>query len=193
MASERPPSLGDSKGSGFTRLREQAELPAGRELILAELNRILGIGYVQKLVVEVGKPIVYERLVKSGEPTPDLEKLEADDLYGAIRNNEIIDFSHGVGNSLKALFLAFRFLTGRRLAAKALVASDWAAVRRWLGLSENEDIIDVFGVKTTTHEAIPDDVIVLVACDPAEPDVVVLSLRIPLDVQVEVLRKGKKS
>jgi hypothetical protein len=177
----RLPSLGDASTQGYKRMRFVEPRPEGREGLLKTFARVISQGLVQKVVVEIGQDIVYERLVKDDGTSEDLDHIESDDLFGAIRNSEIVDFRQKGESFFHTLFLAMRFISAKALGPKAFVCSNWELLRRLCGLGEMEDIDELFGVKTYEHEEIPDDVLVLVAASPMEPDLVVLSLRIPLD------------
>jgi hypothetical protein len=189
----RPPSIGELSDFGYVRVKDQSPLPAKRDLVLAELNRILGLGLVQKLVVEVGQPITYERLIKKGETSPDLIAIETEDIYGAARNATMMDFVteedryRGKG-AYSQLFHAFQQLEQKGALPLGIIFRSYGDVRRWLGLSEIFDLTTIFGVTTFQHADIPEDVFLLVGSDRGEPDVVKLSIRIPMDLP----KKGKK-
>lgn len=192
----RPPSLGDKGAVGYTRVREEAPLPAKRDLIITEIDRILGLGLVQKLVVEVGQPIHFERLVKSDGIDPDLTVVETGDLFAAMRNSDIVDFvqEFQVTDNYGMLFQAFRQLEEAGAAPKALLLNQYGLFRQWLRLPATFNLSVVFGVKTYLHEDIPDDVLVLVGCDKNDQEQVTTSIRIPMDIPVHVAvdRPGKK-
>ena len=186
MATERLTSLGDSTFSDLIRVRATRPLPKSRPEIVAEVGRILEMGMVQKVVVEVGKPIFFERMARNFDDA-ELEvpePLEAGDIYGAMRNNELLDFpaaglpsapSHG------SLFRAFRLLASRKLVAKAFIVSNFVLLGNWLGLGELDAVDELYGVPVYRHEEVPPDVLILVAVDSADLEEVKLSLRIPMD------------
>lgn len=179
----RPPSIGE-KPNGLLRVREQRPLPDRRELILAEVGRILGLGLVQKLTVEVGQPIFFERFVHvDGEISADMEEVESLDLYGAARNAEIIDFPSDFPTPFETLFRAFHELSDRKLVPKAFLGSNWSVVRRWLKLKEHDDVGSIFGIPTYSYtvEQVPGDILMLVASDFSDADEVKLTIRIPID------------
>jgi hypothetical protein len=192
----RLPSLGDTNTAGYVRNRFTVPMPEGREVLLKEFARIISMGLVQKVVVEVGQPIVYERLSKSdGAVSDDLERIETGDLYGAIRNAELLDFKRkGSSGFLETVFYAFRFLQMHSddLVPKAFMCGSWLTLRMMLGLAPDDDISELFGVRVYWHEEVPDDVLLLVASTSTEPDVVSMSLRIPMDTDDSVIAKAKR-
>jgi hypothetical protein len=184
----RPPSIGEANTSGLIRVRETSPLPPKRDLVIEEINRILGLGLVQKLTVEVGTPIIYERLVKPDD-SPSLDVIEQLDFYGAIRNNEIFDFREadefrGRG-PFGILFFAIQDLVAREATPKAFVSSNWALIWAWMGLPLETHYSHLFGIPTVTHgdkQQLPDDVLLLVGADPYDIDSVKVSLRISIDL-----------
>jgi hypothetical protein len=189
------PSLGDVSTAGFVRIRHQIPLPEGRDNVVKEFARILSLGRVQRVVLEIGEPILYEQL-QPGDPTVetvDLEKIEADDLFNEVRNTELIDFKQrGESGFFETLFLAFSFLSVRELVPKAILCSNWFLLRQMLGLDAGQEPVEqIFGVRTHTQPEVPEDVIVFVACDPTQPHLVALSLRIPLEIEDSPVRRRK--
>lgn len=185
----RPPSIGE-RSSGYRRVREQAPLPSTRDQVLSEVSRILGLGLVQKLIIEVGAPIVFERLLKDdAELSPELEVVEAQDLYAAARNAEMLDFKATVTNPFEIIFLAFRAIEAKKLRPKAFLGSNWITVRKWFRLGDYDDVSSIYGVPAHNYEEIPDDVLLLLAGDGVEADEVQLSLRISMDLPGERRKK----
>jgi hypothetical protein len=186
MATARPPSIGDEKPE-LVLVRDSKPLPKSRTDILAEVSHIFALGGVQRVIIEVGKPLFFDRLVPKSEVAEDetTEEIPADavDLYGAMRNNELLNFElkYGSMSGQEALFKAWRLLSSRKLAAKGFLVSDFPALREWLDLGEEDSVDDIFGVPVFKHAEIPADVIILVAVDAADPEDVKLSLRITLD------------
>lgn len=180
MATRRLPSLGDESNK-LQRVRFLKPLPEGRPALIKAFADILNEGNVQKIVVETGREIVYEKLMPSDGTVEDLEKIEADDIFGAIRNNDIIDFKHLGKSPFETFFNAFSYLAQRDLVAKGIAVHDWLVLRRWLGADNEDAPIDVYGVPVYRHVEIPDDVLAFVAAHKHEPDVVALTLRITMD------------
>jgi hypothetical protein len=186
MATARPPSLGDEKAE-LVLVRDSKPLPKTRNDILTEISHIFALGGVQRVIVEVGKPLLFDRLVpKSDAPEEETtEEIPADavDLYGAMRNNELLNFElkYGSMSGYEALFKAWRLLSARKLVAKGFLVSDFPALRDWLELGEEDSVDDIYGVPVFKHAEIPADVIILVAVDATDLESVKLSLRITLD------------
>ena len=186
MATARPPSLGDDKAE-LVLVRDSKPLPKTRTDILTEVSHIFALGGVQRVIIEVGKPLLFDRLVPKTEEVDNevTEEIPADavDLYGAMRNNELLNFElkFGAMSGHEALFKAWRLLSARKLAAKGFLISNLAALREWLDLGEQDSVEDIYGVPVFKHEEIPADVIILVAVDATDLESVKLSLRITLD------------
>ena len=185
MATARPPSIGDEKPE-LVLVRDSKPLPKSRNDILTEVSHIFALGGVQRVIIEVGKPLFFDRLVPKSEADNEVtEEIPADavDLYGAMRNNELLNFElkFGAMSGHEALFKAWRLLSARKLAAKGFLVSNLPVLREWLDLGEMDSVDDIFGVPVFRHEEIPSDVIILVAVDAADLEDVKLSLRITLD------------
>jgi hypothetical protein len=193
----RPPSLGDGGADNLVRMSFTSPLPRKREELVKAFANIINQGNVVKVIVEVGEPIIYERMVKeeSIEIVPDLEEIQRDDLFGAVRNNELVEFSlRGESGIFETLFFAMRYVSenDKRIFTKAFLCSNWELLRNMFGMDKsNEPLASLFGVPAYHHDDVPNDVLLLVAGSMAEPDVVVQSLRIPLDADDGVLRKTR--
>src|SRR5512146_1009928 len=176
----QPPSLGDETFGGYVRARFSVPFPGGRTEVIRTISEILGQGGVQKITVEVGQPVVYEKLVKDDGTLEDVQAVDAEDLFGAVRNSEIVDFQFRGESSYETLFNAFAHVSQRKLAPKAFLIHRWTQLRNWLGADVEEKPIELFGLEGHVHEEVPEDVLLLVAASKVEPDVVELSLRIPM-------------
>jgi hypothetical protein len=185
----RPNSLGDANALGLLRVKESTPLPPKRELIIEEMNRILGMGLVQKLTVEVGQPIVYERLVKMDEADPNMEVVEKQDLYGAVRNAEIVDFREaddfrGRG-PFGVVFFALQDLLSRGAVPTAFLSSNLPLVWAWMGLPLDTHFSHLFAVPVFSYpdkQLLPDDALLLIGGDVLDPDTVKVTLRIAIDL-----------
>lgn len=192
-ATARPSSLGDTSSAKFSRIRESVEMPEGRENLIREFARILGIGMVQKVVVEVGSPILFERLVRDDAGVQeDLDKVDADDLYGVVRNAELMDFRHLGASPFEAFFNAFEFFRTRQLAAKAVMIHDWAAMRAWLGMDVGQEPVEPYGLPVFLHEQVPEDVLLFIGASELDMRDVKLTLRIPMDTDTSITTKAQK-
>lgn len=182
---EKIPSIGDSPVSALRKVQESYPLPKSRREVVTAFERILNLGGVHRIIVELGSPIKVTRLATATEEVP--EELQDDDLVSAARNAPMEEFIFSE-NVLPTnyLFRAFHVLSQKRLKAGAVVVNNLSSLREWLGVDKVFDVSQVFGVKTAAHKEIPDDVLLLVAGPVDEPDLVSFSLRLELTV-------GKKS
>lgn len=183
---DKIPSIGDnSPVTTLKKFQETFPLPKTRKEVVTAFERILNLGGVHKVVVELGSPIKVVRMGNAGEDVPD--ELQDEDLVSAARNAPMEEFVFSE-NLLPTnyLFRAFHLLSQRRLKARAMVVNSFPQFREWLGVDKAFDLSEVFGVVATTHKEIPDGVLLLVAGPVDEEDLVSFSLRLELNV-------GKKS
>lgn len=178
MAGRMGSSIGLAPPPGYRLVREEAPLPPSRELRLLEIQTILERG-VQRLVVEVGKPIIFYRIVKADDA--DLDEIVEEDLFVQARNNEMLEFpldGDAPESSVLTVFQAFRELRKRGISPLAFLYFDSQAVSRWL-FKKTVDVSDIYGVRAIRHGEVPEGVLLLLGSTPGENDVV-LTLRISL-------------
>lgn len=168
-------SLGDSPPR---LIHETYPLPRNRKDLIIAVEKILELGKVQKLVVEVGQPIKYSRISSENSGVP--EEAREKDLFSNIRQAEMIDLSGEKDVPfLSMLFKAFSALSARRLKPALLAVSNTKALRTSLGVDVLFDLSSVFGVPVSVLGDIPGDVILL--CGTREDDdQISLSLRLLL-------------
>lgn len=159
--STKPPAVGDDV---YRRVLESVPMPDGRGNIVTTINGILSGGGVQKLTIEIGRPIRIERLVKGAiptqqeqEPDEDSPPPEVDDLMSLIRNGEMKDFPQmpKIG-PYTYLFQVFHILSQKRLKPKTLLVHTIQELQHWLNLDGFLDITEVYGVDVVEHPAIPE-------------------------------------
>lgn len=180
MATARPTSIGDARSGGYALVKEQYDLPSSHPLIAAEVERILGLGLIQKLVLEVGEPIRVFRFVKRDPNEPPLEEIELKDLYNAARNTNMENF-HFSGDPMRTIFEALAFMRRGEAIPKAFLCNNYNAVRRWLELPYNFYVQHIFEVALFEEAEIPEDSLLLIGRDPADEEVVTISYRIAMD------------
>lgn len=172
------PSLGDSLSS-MKKVQETFPLPKSRKEIVTAFERILNLGGVHRVIVELGSPIKVVRLATAGEDVP--EELQDDDLVSAARNAPMEEFVFS--ESLlptNYLLRAFSFLSHRHLKAKAAIVNSYAPLSEWLGVDKTFDVSTLFGVDVKTHKEIPDGVLLMVATSADDPEVVTFSLKLEM-------------
>lgn len=179
---DKLPSLGDSTTVKTVKTQETFPLPKNRKEIISAFERILNLGGVQKVTVELGSPIKVIRLAEAGAEVP--EELQDDDLLSAVRNNEMEEFVF-TESLLPAnyLFRAFHLLSQKRLRAMAVIVNNTLTLKQWLGVEKAFDIADLFGVPVRPHKEMPDDGLLLVAEQPDNPETVVFSLRLEMSIE----------
>lgn len=179
---DKIPSIGDSPVFLVKKQQETYPLPKTRKEVLAAFERILNLGGVQKVVVELGSPIKVTRTVAAGSEVP--EELQDDDLVAAARNAPMEEFIFSETlHPTNYLFRAFHFLSQRKLRARSMVANSYGSLREWLGVDKSFDISEVFGIEAKTHKEIPDGTLLIVATPIDDPDVVTFSLRLEMNLE----------
>ena len=157
------PSLGLS-GSNLSMIQETIPLPKSRKEIASMVETVLEKGGVQKIVVEVGKPVTISRLVKSDE-VPIPKEIIIDDLASAVRNAEIVELlaDYYIDIPFRYLFNAFRLIANKGLSPKAMIVKSIEDSKKWFGLRQLDTMTDVFGVELVEHKDTPEDVLIFVA------------------------------
>ncbi len=179
MPNKAIPALGDAPDITSKLVREEFPLPRGRSPLIAAVERILSGGGVQKLVIEMGKPIKVLRRVRAelpGEEAP--EELYEDDMMAAVMNTEIQDFIFTEQLSpYEYLFRAFGSLSRKHLIPRCILGN-LNQLKTWLHVDE---LTEIYGVEIRQHKEIPDGVMLLVGAKADEPDIIVHSLRLDMN------------
>lgn len=173
-----PPSLGDDTSKKLRMAQEEIPLPATRAELLTIFENILKKGMVQKVVVEIGRPIKISRLVK--DELPDPEPLPEEDLFINVRNAEMQEFVFTEQLPLPDyLFRAFHSMSQKRLRPKFFLVKSLDSLRKCLGVDVMWDLGELFGIEVAISEAVPEDVLLLAATKPGEEEIA-LSFRMLL-------------
>jgi len=174
-----PPSLGDGQKQSLKLIHEESPLPSTRKDIVLRFESILGQGGVQKVVIEVGKPIKISRY-SAIDTTGPLE-MKSNDLYASARNTEMQEFDSTALDSFhEYLFRAFGILTQKRLVARAFLLSNVNLLRASLDVDKFWDLSQLCGIDVMQVDEIPPDVLLLTASEAGEDDIK-LSLRMLMD------------
>lgn len=176
------PSLSDK--APLKRIRETFDRPKDRDDLIASISRILSLGKVQKLVVEVNQPIRAERLVPQDQEVPeDMKDLEEghDDWMNIVRNGKLEDFPNRGMSSFQYLFNIFNLVAQKRLKPKIILVHALGEVRSWLELGAFVELTSLFGVEIATHPQVPDDTATLITEDPDDADAEVYCMRLVFD------------
>lgn len=191
----KPQGIGEMKTSGeWKHVHFEMPLPGTRKEVVESFSDILNLGGVQKVVVELGKPIAVDRIVdaKTDVFLPPAPEDVPDDFWGLVRNGRIEQMQHFVNkDGYVHLFEAFALITARKLRPRILFVHDHAQLRQWLELSETFPVDYVFGVETAKQPDIPDDAVILAAVGTDEAPA--LGIRIPVDMPGASVTPLKKS
>lgn len=173
--------LGDAPPTGYRLVRERHELPPSRDLVIKLLTDILAKN-VQKVVVEVRKPIEVLRLAKEVEVGPLIEDVPAGDLYGMVRNSPISDVVFDpTAPILQRLMEVFERIRGAGLEPVGCLGGDSKTVTAWFGYTKT-DLTAIMGIPLVFHHDIPDDVLTIACRLTGEPEGVDQSFKFTLDL-----------
>lgn len=185
MAEEKPQSLGDADRSEKPKLilvSDSVPLPTTRKELVDQFREILALGNVQKVIVELAKPILFHRLVPENLIAEGQKPVEEDPLDG-VRAGDVIDFTPRLGISpYEILFDAFGELS-RDYLPKLIVVGNYSTVRKWLKLPHTANLDTIYGVKTVQSSYMPEDAIILAGVSSSDPDRIAYSLRIEVDIK----------
>lgn len=171
------PSLGDESRDKMFLQHSERELPSQRKELIAAIENILALGKVQKIVIEIGRPIKFSRLVSNPIEVEEPTSVRDDDVFSGVRNSEMMEFVFEKELPLtEYLFKAFGILTQRKIKARAFLVKNFDLLRANLGVDVMWDLSELYGVEVLKNSNVPDDVLVLAASRHGEEDVV-FSLR----------------
>lgn len=180
MATLKDWKLGDAPPPGYRLVRELVALPPARSEIVTVLNSILAKN-VQKVVVEVRKPIEVLRLAKETEVGPLVEDVASDDLYAMVRNSAMDPVIFvPTAPVLHRLMDLMKRVTEAGLMPVAALCGDLAEVADWLDYPP-QFLSHVMGVPLSVSAEVPPDVLILACRLQGEPEGVDQSFKITLD------------
>lgn len=181
----RPPSIGDTEKAEYVLSRTEVPLPGTRREVVATVERLLNEGGVQKLVVEVGRPIQVSRLVDKSSYLPPQET-PPDDFWGLVRNGRIEELavkSAWGDDAYKVLFHSFAAIATRKLKPKVLFVHHYDQLRKWLGVDDIFPVEQIFGIEVALQRDVPEDAVILAATSYDEADTTnTLGIRIPVEI-----------
>ncbi len=183
MATKLPPSLGDETETEFLLQHEEHPLPGSRKEIVARIETLLGAGGVQKLVIELGRPMHLYRLVKKEDFSKPPEDLPADDLWLRVRNGRVVEVNPpDARDAYQSLFFAFDALRSMKLKPEKLFVQTLPQLRKWMKLASSFGLSEVYGVAIEEQPNIPDDCVILVGVSYDEANTQdTTGLRVPMD------------
>ena len=177
----RPASLGDEV-TEYVTVSETYPMPSGRKSLLASIETILSGGGVQRLTIELGKPIKIRRSVPKTDQLPTSNEVIDDDLFLATRNNEMVVLDYDdKEHPLAYLCRAFSTVAMRGWRPRAVLVPTKLQLVKWLnvGIGPNTEI---FGVELLENKNIPDDALLLVASVKDDPETIVASVRLEMNL-----------
>lgn len=178
----KPQSLGDVDKPELMLSRFEVALPGSRREIVAAFEGILNQGGVQKVVVEIGRPIQVSKLVDRNGMEAPIEAPQ-DDFWNQVRNGRMEELQVSGVNPYELLFNAFASMTTRKLRPKVLYCHNNSQLRKWLGLDDIFPLDYLYGIEVGHQPDIPEDAVVLAGTGLDETDPSnTLGIRIPVEV-----------
>lgn len=172
---DRPLGIGDAAAVEYRLAREELPLPGNRKAVIAAFSQIIEKGGVQKIVIEHNRPIRVDRLVPRGA-LPDIPEAPEEDLYAMARNATILPFELPVETGpFLTLFLAFHYLTQKKLKPTQFLVLRMNDLRKWLEL-DVLPIDSLFDVPIAESAEVPSEVALLCATDEASGEMTTLRL-----------------
>lgn len=181
------PSLGDDLEPKRRLVREAHELPKQRKDLLGKFEQILSSGGVQRIVIQVGKPIVVDRIAKENEPPSVPFELPEEDLFLAARNAPIgtayVDPKWG---PFEYLAVTFDLLAAHGAVPRAFYVDRVATLQEWL----KRPCETLFGVEVRESGEMSPDSGLLIGVDPNDSELVLHSIR--FEISIPKKKKEKK-
>lgn len=181
-------SLGDEEKPEYILVKDQVPLPKGRNEKIEAFRGILQLGGVQKVVLEVGKPITFFRVMQEDKeaeipPANAFDPIELVRL-GDVANVEVPELESLTSEiPLTVLFHAFNQIILHGAVPGFFVASSPKILAKWLSKLLSKDTL--FGLEIKKSFTIPDDAVFLAGVSAEDTDVVRYTVRIPLDLPKE--------
>lgn len=164
----------------FRIIGEERPLPKTRKELVSTFEAILSLGRVQKVVIDISKPIKFFRAVTDdlGEIPEDISENEE---FANVRNAEIREFNaKGKDYDLhEHLFLAFQFLTQERLKPKSFLFNSTSNIKVCLGMEAQASLTEIYGIDCVRVDEVPAESLLLSATRHGEEEII-LTLRILL-------------
>lgn len=166
-------------------VNETFPLPPTRRELVAAVAHILESGGVQKLNLQIGRDIQVTRVVvgdsEAGHNPP--EPLQDEDMLDAARNQKIVSFTMTTTPPLSPyqyMHEAFHHLSQKRMTAVGVIINHNEVLEEWL--ERKSDFQEFFGVPVYHSNQIPRDALLLVAANIEDPQTVVYTLRLELNI-----------
>jgi hypothetical protein len=168
-----PASIGDEKGERYRIVADERPLPNNRKEVISAVESILSLGHVQKLIVEVHKPIKFFRAVVGEDIDGVPKEILDDEEFANVRNAEIQEFLNITTASFhEHIFKGFQYLTQKRLKARSFLYNNPLILRSAMGLDSHTAITELFGVGAIQSDEVPADVLLLSATRYGEEEIV---------------------
>ena len=166
---------------GYILQLDTLPMPPTRQDRLTAIGSILDSGGVQKLTIEVGKGIKALRWVKDElEGIP--QEVLSDHVLAATRNCEMEECSVDDNPSpLSLLFRGFSMVSKKGLQPIKVAVRSFTQFRKWAGIDPLADTGEVFCVPIIQSGSVPENVVLIIAANRADPEEVEYSVRLDME------------
>lgn len=169
--------IGEEAPASLKRVQQTFPMPKTRPEVVQAVGAILALGRVQKLTVELGKPIKAVRLLSEEEiaKTPGVTE---GDLYDDVVNGELAELASDTLNPRERIAAAFDLITNKGLQPVHILAIDPLNVRRALGMVDTPPYL--FGVPILAIPDLPEEIVLIAAAHKEDPEGVVYTLKVDI-------------
>ena len=191
--------LGDDAPQGWMLQQYEVPQPKGISAIMETLKEILGLGKVQSLLVELGKPVVFTRFVKEEEAdrARQVEEQGAASLGDVARNVSMEEYSGRRQNGRpEEIFIDMLMgVSARRLSLTHIGLGPETRFFKWMDLDEMAygGIAQFAGAEVIRDKDIPDEIMLLFAGPRAggKPEEATFILKCHLFTNEDIEDKGE--
>lgn len=166
----KPQSIGDdNKSSKYSLVKETYPLPGSVGDVVSKFAEILNLGFVQKVLVQIGQPIIVERYSKAAKgvelPSPEELPEPEEDFLADARNGKMVVLGL-VSEPYSALHLAFLMMSRNVAKPVVIYVHTMDSLCKWMNCNETEFSVfnknELFGVEIRESPAMPEDSLLLV-------------------------------
>jgi hypothetical protein len=163
--------LGAAEAPKMHAVTESVPLPTNRKDLVQLFQKILELGRVQKVIVEIGHPVLFKRLVAEEDITE--ETMKEWDPLDEVRAGDLSELPAADLSPMETAMAAFGLLEENQAIPSALLVGDEPAFRKWFGLKTNS----FFGLQVMPSQGLMAESAILAGVDPEEPDNIKFSVR----------------
>jgi len=164
--------------------REEYGLPASIDGIIDLIRKILTPGAVQKLVLELGRPIIVHRAVKE-----EGELIEEEiDFDSVLRNVQMVEYGE-TKDPFHALFEVCQMLRAEKLLPVYLVTSQHKKILpKWLGVEIRQMLLQeesIMGIPVRRLKSLPGETLVVCGSPYSDAEAADITVAVKLTMEVK--------